>query len=653
MSVSKMQKIQLTTTKSSYERVIEILHNSGAVEVERADAEEKDLYKPESKAEYWQTNVKFGLNLLNEHKGEEKKSLKEKLASGKPAVTPEEIAELQENFDYKSMVAELENLDKKYNNYNNIISQSEKEKKNLENWVSLPDFDPAEFKYTKVVPGTIPVTRFEEFKETAANLKEFNFCKINEDNREIFVVAMYLIEATEPVAELFETADFKQVELDLEPGESITQKIKELDAVINENKELATTAEKNIKQYLQHIPKFQILYDYLNWKKAEDEASKKALATKETISLTAWIPGHILTEIESQIDKVTKDYLIEDLEIGEDENIPVTLRNSKAIAPFESVTEIYGAPLYTEPDPTILLAPFFILYFALCLTDAGYGLLLAGLSFVAIKIMKPTGGAKNLMNLMLLGGIMTFIIGALFGGWFGIVIEDLPDGVIKNFAMSVRLINPVENPMTVLVMSFILGFIQMVAGNVIDAYWKIKQGFVMDGLLGGGIWSVFLLIIGFWVAVQAGALPESLGTVATYAVFAGIIALVATQGRDKKNFFLKVGAGIGSLYGLVGYLSDILSYSRLLALGLSTGIIAMVVNLVANLFAGMIPYVGWLVWILIIVGGHLFNLAINVLGAYIHSGRLQFVEYFPKFMVGGGRKFKPLTRTAKYITLNN
>lgn len=106
-----------------------------------------------------------------------------------------------------------------------------------------------------------------------------------------------------------------------------------------------------------------------------------------------------------------------------------------------------------------------------------------------------------------------------------------------------------------------------------------------------------------------------------------------------------------SLYGLVGYLSDVLSYSRLLALGLATGIIAMVINLIAVLFRDMIPYVGWAVAILILIGGHLFNLVINVLGAFIHSGRLQFVEFFPKFMEGGGARFKPLRRESKYVEI--
>jgi len=128
---------------------------------------------------------------------------------------------------------------------------------------------------------------------------------------------------------------------------------------------------------------------------------------------------------------------------------------------------------------------------------------------------------------------------------------------------------------------------------LVGMFWKIRHGQVMDGILDSGVWALFLLMIGFWITVKVEVLPVSLITFANVVLLLGILMLVATQGRQHKNVFVKIGAGVASLYGLVGYLSDVLSYSRLLALGLSTGIIAMVVNLVADLFAGMIRFVGW------------------------------------------------------------
>ncbi len=241
-------------------------------------------------------------------------------------------------------------------------------------------------------------------------------------------------------------------------------------------------------------------------------------------------------------------------------------------------------------------------------------------------------------------------MGALFGGWFGIDIATLPEP-LKNFTEGLRIIDPLAEPITVLILTLILGIFQVMVGIAIKGYWDIKQKRVVEALLDSGIWLFFLSSIILWILATVELLPASTSQIFLYMIYAAVAGLVLTQGRDKKNPIMKIVGGILSLYGLVGYFSDVLSYSRLLALGLSTAIIASVVNLVAFLFKDMIPWapVGWIVAILILIGGHLFNMAINILGAYIHSGRLQFVEFFPKFMEGGGRRFKPFSVESKYV----
>ena len=648
-----MAKIRLTAVKDVYDQVIDILHSDGVIEIEQVEAEEKDLYRPDSKAEYWQTNVKFALDLLKDYQDEEKKSFLDKLKSAKQEVDNSDIEKLLSEFDYKKVVAELENLDKELNAAKNKVSQYNKEKKSLREWQGLPKLETQDLRFVVFYTGTVPVIHFEAFQKAVLDLGTSELIRINESENEIRLVLIASKDLETKLTELFETHDFKTVELDLNGAGDIDQRLTKLDELIGFDQKVMTEVQDKIKKFAPHLSKFQILYDYLTWKKEQDDASRKALVTGETVSLIGWLPQNNIADVSKHIDTVTDQYMIEELEIKEDENIPIVLSNPKAVTPFESVTEIYGAPLYNEPDPTIYLAPFFIVYFALCLTDAGYGILLSLLAFAALKLMKPKGSAKKLIQLLIAGGVATFVAGALFGGWFGIVIADLPNGIIKDAVNAVRIIDPVQNPMTVLIMSLILGFIQLVIGNLVGMFWKIRHGQVMDGILDSGVWALFLLMIGFWITVKVEVLPVSLITFANVVLLLGILMLVATQGRQHKNVFVKIGAGVASLYGLVGYLSDVLSYSRLLALGLSTGIIAMVVNLVADLFAGMIPFVGWLVWILIIVGGHLFNLIINVLGAFIHAGRLQYVEYFPKFLVGGGRRFKPLVKEAKYITIKS
>ena len=165
-------------------------------------------------------------------------------------------------------------------------------------------------------------------------------------------------------------------------------------------------------------------------------------------------------------------------------------------------------------------------------------------------------------------------------------------------------------------------------------------------------WVFILSVIGLLIMVSAGVLPDFLATPFKYLMYVAVAGIILTQGREKKNPVLKFLLGVLGLYNLVGYLSDVLSYSRLLALGLATSIIGLAVNTIANMVNG-VPYVGIVLAIIVLIGGHAFNLGINALGAFIHSGRLQFVEFFTKFLEGGGKAFSPLRRESKFVRLTD
>jgi len=214
---------------------------------------------------------------------------------------------------------------------------------------------------------------------------------------------------------------------------------------------------------------------------------------------------------------------------------------------------------------------------------------------------------------------------------------------------NIQLINPVEEPLTVLALSLLVGVIQVIFGLSVSFYWKTKNNKLKEAIFSDGVWLLFLIAICFFVALQAGLISNFYASLIMAFFWISLLGVVFSGGRKQSNPFLKVLSGIGGLYSLIGYFSDVLSYSRLLALGLATGIIAMVINMVAGLAKEMIPYLGPVIALFILIGGHTFNIAINTLGAFIHSGRLQFVEFFPKFMEGGGRKFEPLKRDFRFV----
>ncbi|MBU1148480.1 V-type ATP synthase subunit I [Patescibacteria group bacterium] len=647
MALADTRKIMLTSLTKYQSGILELLHNARAVQIENLKEEGEELQS--NQYEYQHAQLTFALTLLEKYKTE-KPSFKDMLA-GKIPVKQQDIDHLVKNFDYLDIINQVENLEATLNQATSTIDKLNDESKQLQNWIGI-DFVPRDYQTRKVNVqlGSVASNHYQEFIQKIGNVKTGDVKKVSDDTKEAYLVVTSLQDNDQDVKRLLSEYDFKPAQL---PRlETLPKaKIESNAASIKEQEKVIEVTKQEITKLTKHQHRLMIVFDYITWKKEQTDQLNKMSSTSKTFSVMGWIDADHIKLLEEDLQKVTKKYALAEIAVKKDVPKPVALKNSKIFRPFESVTNIYGMPKSSEIDPTPFLAPFFIIFFGLCLTDAGYGVVLALLAWGMIKIMKIPIENQRLLRLLMIGGIFTFIIGAIFGGWFGLVLEDLPDSIsfIREPLINIRQINPLESPLTVMMISFVLGIIQVLVGLGLDVYWKIKQGNKMDGLLGSGVNFLFLLIILFWASTKAGLLPEAVGPIATYTLYAGVVLMIVTQGRKSKNIVLKFFSGTLSLYNLVGFLSDILSYSRLLALGLATGIIAMVVNLVAMLFKDMIPFVGWGVAVLILIGGHLFNLAINTLGAFIHSGRLQFVEFFPKFMEGGGTRLQPFKKESKYI----
>lgn len=227
-----------------------------------------------------------------------------------------------------------------------------------------------------------------------------------------------------------------------------------------------------------------------------------------------------------------------------------------------------------------------------------------------------------------LGGLSTVVWGAVYGGWFGVT-------------PYTPLLDPMNDAINVLIVCVVAGSVHLLAGLGVAAYMNIKRGKPLDALFDQGFWVMLLAGLGLIIFLP------SVGQVLAIVGAAGI---VLTGGRGKEgNVFKKLIGGLGSLYGISGYLSDLLSYARLFGMGLATGVIGMVVNMLAGLLMG--SWIGWIFAILFLVVMHTFNLFINTLGAYVHSCRLQYIEFFGKFFEGGGREFNPLRNNTKYVDL--
>lgn len=241
-------------------------------------------------------------------------------------------------------------------------------------------------------------------------------------------------------------------------------------------------------------------------------------------------------------------------------------------------------------------------------------------------------------------GISTAFWGFMFGTFFGDVVGVVASTYFgSDFALKPLWFDPVSDPLTMLVVSFVVGFIHILAGLALKGYMMIKRGNWLDALFDVGFWMI--LLIGLPMLILGGAFTV-IG-----AVFAigGAVGLIATQGRSEQNIFKKIASGVMSLYDVINYLADILSYSRILALGLSTGVIGSVFNKLGSL--GGSGLISAILFVIVFILGHVLNFALCALGSYVHASRLQFIEFFGKFYEAGGRKFNALGVEGKYTDI--
>jgi V/A-type H+-transporting ATPase subunit I len=641
MAMVNVKKMSIIALRRNRDRLVELLQRLGKVEIinirEKTPKEEwesvfipretsKELMELQGKL----ADIQFALDFMARYSTSRKSIFAEK-----PLYREEEMEDLSRSQELWSIIRECREMESRLNGLKSEEMKLNNTIEMLKPWENL-DIPIEELKPTdkvNIYSGNLPVSSIEKVKELLREKAPESCLQVVSTDRELaYVLLIYLKSLEEEVSAVLKENSWGKVDLpQLEgiPAEAIVaaeEKIREFDTIRQE------IAEKAVK-LSESRPQLEVLFDYYNMIINRVDVAGTTGETKETFYLEGWVAEPDIDRIRQAIlSKVPEAYIvISDAE--EDDDFPVVLDNPKLVEPFEMITELYSPPGRNDIDPNILVAPFFFIFFGMMISDAGYGIILALLGFWALKALKPTGMAKKLFGLVALGGVSTIFWGAMFGGWFGDLIK-----------IPALWMNPLEDPMSLLVFSFILGIVQIYFGLGAAAYRNIRAGKVLDAIYDQGLWFVFLTGLIMFVF-------PSLAGVAKVLSLAGAIGLVLTQGRSKKNVIGKVTSGVLSLYGVTGYLSDVLSYSRILALGLATGVIGMVINTMAKMLGFNI--IGYVLMTVALIVGHVFNIAINALGAYVHSSRLQYVEFFSKFYDGGGRMFNPFRLKTKYTNLLN
>ncbi len=419
---------------------------------------------------------------------------------------------------------------------------------------------------------------------------------------------------------------------------------KEIENLQNQIEEL--TAE--IKKYGTYYSDIRFLSDYYTAQIEKYTAMEKAASTEMAFYVKGYIPAAVSEEIKFEIENSYKAQMELYEPDYEKEDVPVLLKNNSFAAGVEGITNMYSPPSNKDVDPNPIMSFFYYALFGLMLSDAGYGLLMVIGAIFAKKKLNFKGNMKKTADMILYCGIATVFWGAMFGGFFG----DLIPTVCKNFLGMSEVpslaiwMDPMTNSIELLLYCFLFGIIHLFAGLLIRGYMLIRDknylGAVCDTL------PVMVFVVGFAIvgADFFTAIPENIKSAGIKILAVGAVLIVLTAGRSSKNILGKLGGGLYGLYNAAsGYLGDILSYSRLLALSLVTGVIANVINLLGAMMGNIVLF------IIVFILGHTVNIAINLIGTYVHTGRLQYVEFFSKFYEGSGRTFTPFKINSKFFTI--
>lgn len=442
--------------------------------------------------------------------------------------------------------------------------------------------------------------------------------------------------------------------LPTEIEKELLQKLEEANKSIEESKEFINSKVANIED-------LRFLHDFEVLRLDRFAVVPKLVNASKVFVLKGYVPMKYMNKLTNILtSKFPMDIQIQNVD-DNDTDAPVLLKNNAYSSPLESVIESYSLPSTEDVDPTIAVSLFYYFMFGLMLSDAGYGLVITlATLFGLVKFrdnLEP--GIKKTLKMYLFCGISTIFWGVMFGSYFGDIVDIVSQ---KFFGTTVSIqplwFFPVKEPMRLLTFSLIVGIIHLFAGMFLKGVTLAKKGdykavfsevILWYGLLIGCILLLVSTEMLRNVFKYDFLLPNMLITFANYLALISAIGIILTNGTAE-NFGVKIAQGLYALYGISGYLSDVLSYSRLLALGLATGVIASVINMLAGILVDSSGKVlGGILFIIVIIGGHIFNLGINALGAYVHTNRLQYVEFFGKFYEGGGEKFNPLKMNTKYF----
>ncbi len=665
MSIVKMKRLRLIGMQSERESMLRLLQHLGCVEIDepgdrKDDPDWASLTRPDTgalnEARDARSSVENALKALKKYGPKQKGGL----LTPRPVITE---GELFDDAAYRTGLADAGQLVALERKISALYAEQNKlrtQKLALAPWLALDiPLETASTPEVAVSFGTVAASTDLDAMDGAlgAVTDLYELMRAGADNELKYLVFLCHRSVEEDCQAVLKEYGFSRAALRGWTG-TAAENDKRLDEQLADAaRELESTIAQ-VGEYAAKKGALEQCLDRADQEIAREEARCRLLDSSSAFFLEGWVPVPDEKKLLEQLGQYTCCWETQDPAPEDYPVVPVKLKNNRFTEPLTTITEMYSLPAYDGVDPNGLMMPFYVFFFGFMFADLGYGLILAGAcAFINHKV-HPKGGFGQLIRLMIMCGISSAVIGFFTGGFFSdflaqftsmlglsqpvIPFLSVPDGVT---GVPGPLLNVMGDPMTVLVFALAVGFVQIVVGMAVKFWMLCRRGQVVDAILDIGTWWVIFVGIGLFAA--------GIGNVAGYPVvlIIGCLMLLG-QGRTAKGFG-KVTAIIGAVYnGVTGYFGDILSYSRLMVMMLAGSVIGQVFNILGAMpGGGMPPAIGIPIFFIIFIIGHAFNIGLNVIGTYVHTSRLQYLEFFKQFYEEGGRPWRPLNIATKYVDI--
>jgi len=666
MAISKMKKLTLLAEKEYLEEVMLSLQSYQAVEIIPADTaiqnelvnqyfeqEELDSIDENSNDRYEEQfeieSNKNEISRITSQLDDVEESIEfledilpkpgffASLNQERETLSLKDLHDYMSDVNVHSLISEAQALRRRVSELREQKEDLESERDFLNQWRFL-DFNPKElkdFKMTRAVVGNIDTERYEDLEDDLSHYSEIYMETLHYTEEETYLLVILSNEEAHDVEQTlirnrFERLDYKYDRLPKEElsrtKEDIRQVNEQLDGIKSKRNDYQKLL-KDLKFSEEH------LFNVRERLKAKDDV----LISEHLFVLSGWIEENVVEKqirnLEEIIGKENMYTFIKEVNEKETDEVPIKYNNNRTTSAFENVVSMYSTPSYNELDPTPFVQPFSILFFGMMTADAGYGLLGLVVTFLALKFLNLSSGMRKNIELFVQLMIGTTLAGLFFGTFFG-------------FELPFQVMSITGQLLEVMVLSIGIGIVHLLLGLFLNTYNNNRHNNYAESFMSGYSWMLVLLsAVAMAVNAYLGG-PEVVYTISIAVIALSLVGSILVSIFSNENKLAGLGEGLFGLFDVTSYIGDVISYTRLTALGVASANIGMAFNLIIGLLP---PVARFTIGILIFIGLHLFNMFIAMISGYVHTLRLNYVEFFGKFYNGGGREFQPIPMLEKHI----